>query len=487
MHKKIELVIIVKLMEINSQEHIKAIAPDIAKAYLFGKEQKYDEAYQVLAPHFEANEIPTYFEEPCGWTIYRYLKNNENKLASRDIRKALAFYLSFASCKPSTLHSCIMIQATNLEKKHENDFRFIEFCLMWKLESLRDDDFLSEKGITDNGKSIEFQSLAEKVATRLYKELKSRHTEEFVNELFPFFLTIKEKCPNNRFIGMYIAQLYYWQGNTERSIDEYKHILRTTPEWFIWKHLGDICEDTDVRISLYCKAMTMMGKEEYIGELRLGLANLLLDVNKEQAAYEVEQYMKTYKDNGWKIHGDAYLLQNKLLGIVPSAQAKLFYRNNIEEAEGFAYSDIPVEELTYNGIVTNHAGKEKAILVNKRKKISVRTTLTSLLRNASIGDVFMVRVYENQNRKIALTIHPTGKRSNTQTSKKLQDQQNGSNICTISGTVSFPTEGDYCFIDHQYYVPEKLTKANNLKEGDSVKAKAKKMPDGRWRVVSIIK
>ena len=34
---------------------------------------------------------------------------------------------------------------------------------------------------------------------------------------------------------------------------------------------------------------------------------------------------------------------------------------------------------------------------------------------------------------------------------------------------------------------EKLTKANNLTAGDSVKAKAKKMPDGRWRVVSIIK
>lgn len=42
-------------MDINSQEHIKAIAPDIAKAYKLGKEQKYDEAYQVLVPHFEAN------------------------------------------------------------------------------------------------------------------------------------------------------------------------------------------------------------------------------------------------------------------------------------------------------------------------------------------------------------------------------------------------------------------------------------------------
>jgi tetratricopeptide (TPR) repeat protein len=398
-------------MDINSQEHINAIAPVIAKAYKLGKEQKYDEAYQVLLPHFEAKEIPSYFEEPCGWAVYRYLKNNENRLSSYEIRKALSFYMDFASCKPSILHSCIMIQAADFEKKHENDFRFIEFCLMWKLESLRNEDFLSEKGTTENGKSIEFLSLAEKVATRLYKELKQRHTIEFVNELFPFFETIKEKCPNNRFIRLYIAQLYYWQGYTERAIAEYKHILRTTPEWFIWKHLGDICEDKEVRISLYCKAMTMMGKDEYIGELRLALANLLLDANKEQAAYEVEQYMKTYKANGWKIAGDVYLLQNKLLGITPSVQAKLFYRNHTEKAEEFAYSDIPVEKLTFSGVVKNHAGKERANLINKRKKIYVRTPLTSLLRKASVGDVFLVRVYECQKRKIALTIHPTEKRS----------------------------------------------------------------------------
>ena len=398
-------------MDINSQEHINAIAPVIAKAYKLGKEQKYDEAYQVLLPRFEAKEIPSYFEEPCGWAVYRYLKNNENRLSSYEIRKALSFYMDFASCKPSILHSCIMIQAADFEKKHENDFRFIEFCLMWKLESLRNEDFLSEKGTTENGKSIEFLSLAEKVATRLYKELKQRHTIEFVNELFPFFETIKEKCPNNRFIRLYIAQLYYWQGNTEKAIAEYKHILRTTPEWFIWKHLGDICEDKEVRISLYCKAMTMMGKEEYIGELRLSLANLLFDTNKEQAAYEVEQYMKTYKDNGWNIAGDVYLLQNKLQGITPSAQAKQFYRNHIEKAEEFAYSDIPVVELTYSGVVTNKAGKEKASLVNKQKKMFIRATLIPLLRKASVGDVFLVRVYECQKRKIALTIHPTEKRS----------------------------------------------------------------------------
>lgn len=474
-------------MDINSQEHIKAIAPNIAKAYKLGKEQKYDEAYQVLVPHFEAKEIPTFFEETCGWTIYKYLKANEGKLSSLDVRKALAFYLVFASCKPSVLHSCIMMQAVNLEKKHENDFRFVEFCQMWKLENLRDEDFLSTKGSTANGKSIEFQSLAENVATRLYKELKTRHTVEFVNELFPFFMTIKEKCPNNRFIGMYIAQLYYWQGDSGKAVDEYKSILRTTPEWFIWKHLGDICEDAEVKISMYCKAMTMMGKEEYIGELRLGLANLLLDSNREQAAYEVDQYMMTYKANGWKISGDVYLLQNKLLSVVPSVQAKQFYRNNIAKAEEYVYSDIPVEELTYSGIVTNHAGKEKASLVNKQKRIYIRTSITPLLRKASVGDVFSVRVYESQNRKTALTIHPTGKKNDTQKDRKPHIQPNDTEVCIVSGVVSFPAQGEFCFIDHQYFVPEKLTKVNNLKAGDLVNAKAKKMPDGRWRVVTIIK
>lgn len=473
-------------MDINSQEHIKTIAPDIAKAYQLGKEQKYDEAYQVLVPLLEAKEIPSYFEEPCGWAIYRYLKTNEDKLSSKDIKKALAFYLTFATCKPSILHSCIMIQAVNLEKKHENDFKFIEFCQMWKLESLRDEDFVSEKGTTESGKSIEFQSLAENVATRLYKELKKRHTEEFVNELFPFFETVKEKCPNNRFIGMYLAQLYYWQSNTGRAIAEYKVLLRTAPEWFIWKHLGDICGDNEIRISLYCKAMTMMGKEEYIGELRLGLANLLLDTNKEQAAYEIEQYMKTYKDNGWKIAGDVYLLQNKLLGVAPSAQAKQFYQNNIEKAEEFAYSDIRAVELTYTGVETNHAGKERASLVNKQKKIFVRTSLTPLLRKASVGDVFQVRVYDFNKRKIVLTIHPTDKKD-CQMGVNKKPHTNDTDVCTISGKVSVPAHGDFCFIDHQYFVPEKLAKANNLKEGDTVKAKAKQLPDGRWRIVSIIK
>lgn len=473
-------------MDINSQEHIKAIAPEVAKAYQLGKEQKYDEAYIVLVPHFEAKEIPTFFEEPCGWTIYRYLKNNENKLSSLEIKKALSFYLSFASCKPSILHSCIMVQAVNLEKKRESDFKFIEFCLMWNLNNFREEDYNAATSTNESGKSIAFISLAENVATRLYKGLKSRHTVDFVNQLFPFFQSVKEKCPGNRFIGMYIAQLYYWQNNKEKAIEEYKMILKTAPEWFVWRNLGDICEEENVRISLYCKAMTMIGKDEYVGDVRLSLANLLLEKNKEQAAYEIEQYMSTYKEKGWKITGDVYILQSRLSGVAPSSQAHKFYRDNVEEAENYVYSDIPIYELTYNGIVINHTGKEKASLINKQEKIFIRTSLTNQLRKASVGEVFLVRVFQQDKRQIALTVHPSGKKVEVTPKRQVDTQIGSRDIMKICGIVSFPAQGSYCFIDHQYYVPEKLTVAKELKEGDRVDAKVKKMPDGSWRVVSIL-
>lgn len=472
-------------MDINSQEHIKAIAPDVAKAYKFGKEQKYDEAYQTLLPLFESKEIPSYFEEPCGWTIYHYLKNNENRLSSTEIRRALSFYLAFASCKPSTLHSCIMMQASNLEKKHENDFRFIEFCLMWNLDSMRDEDYKSSKLITESGKEIEYQSLAEDVATRLYREMKTRHTEDFAIQLMPFFERVKDMCPNNRFIHMYIAQQLYWQGKTEDSLDVYKAILCSSPEWYIWKSMGDIIDDHDLRVSFYCKALTMMGKEDYIGDLRLKLATLLLDSNKEQAAYEIEQYMKTYKANGWNISGDVYLLQGKLRNVSPSTQSKAFYRNNIEAAENYAYSDIPEEELVLAEIFKNHEGKERAKLTNKKKHMEIRTSLTPLLRQSSIGEVFMVRLAKKNERLVPLTIHKTGKniRANDQMQKGEKKEDSERKI--ITGIVSLPPEGDFCFIDHTYYIPAKIRKSNNLQEGQNVKAEVKQMPDGRWRVVTI--
>ena len=99
----------------------------------------------------------------------------------------------------------------------------------------------------------------------------------------------------------------------------------------------------------------------------------------------------------------------------------------------------------------------------------------------------MVRVFQQGKKQIALTIHPVGKKVEITSQKHSDKQIDSSDIITISGIISLPAQGNYSFIDHQYYVPERLTVTNGFKEGDRVSAKAKKMPDGRWRVVSIKK
>lgn len=471
-------------MDRDSQEHINEIAPIVSSAYKLGQEQKYEEAYKALLPHFEADEIPSYFEQPCGWTIYRYLKHKEDKINTYEIKRALSFYLNFASCKPSLLHSCIMMQAVNLEKKHENDFRFIEFCLMWNVDSLRNDDYRSTQLKTESGKNIEYQSLAEDVATRLYREMKSRHSIDFATRLYPFFEKVRDTCPGNRFICMYMAQLLYWQEKTDESLDAYKTILRNSPEWYIWKSMGDIIADNDLRVSFYCKALTMMGKEEYIGDLRLKLATLLLEKNKEQAAYEIEQYMVTYKEKGWNIPGDVYLLQGRLQGILPSSQSRAFYRSNIEAAENYAYSDIPAEELIFVETYRNQEGKEKAKLVNKKKQLEIKTSVSPIIRKAKSGEVFLVRLAKKNGRLVPLTIHKTGKYNESMTMNNGNKKETVEKK-TITGIVSLPPKGDFCFIDHTYFVPDSIRKSNNLQEGQSVKAEVRRMPDGRWRVITI--
>ena len=85
---------------------------------------------------------------------------------------------------------------------------------------------------------------------------------------------------------------------------------------------------------------------------------------------------------------------------------------------------------------------------------------------------------------VPLTIHKTGKIIELKSKKG--GTQDSSIIKTISGVVSLPPKGDFCFIDHTYYVPSRIRETNKLQEGQQVTAKVKQLPDGKWRVISIV-
>ena len=107
-----------------------------------------------------------------------------------------------------------------------------------------------------------------------------------------------------------------------------------------------------------------------------------------------------------------------------------------------------------------------------------------MMRKAKSGEVFLVRLAKKNGRLFPLTIHETGKIIETMAMNNGGKKETVERK-TIVGNICLPPKGDFCFIDHTYFVPDSIRKSNNLQEGQSVKAEVRKMPDGRWRVVTI--
>jgi len=125
-----------------------------------GQEQVQETDAQKL--QYQANQM--------GWAIYHRLKEGDvTTLPSVEMRQLLVQYLKLdAIPRPSLLHSLLLFQVVK-QYSSVNDFDFAKFFRMWGSENLRPEDWKSTK---INGTWM--PSLAERVISRLFKQLPSR-------------------------------------------------------------------------------------------------------------------------------------------------------------------------------------------------------------------------------------------------------------------------------------------------------------------------
>lgn len=474
--------------ERDSQENIKRTAPIISRAYQLGKEKRVDEAFESIRPYLQNNEVPANFYQPVGWTVYRFLKKHNAQLPPVEANNIIGYYLNISPHKPDMVHSFIMVQVLAYKKMHASNFSFINFCHAWDLKCFRQEDYLSEKSTTSEGKSVTFQSLAVKVATCLYKELKMERKPEQAREFLPFFEDISAKCPDYAFTPLYIANLYAWCGEAEKAITEFRLMLLKDQQWYVWKHLGDLLEPT-LRIACYCKAITMMSKEDYLVDVHLSLAGLLQSDNAPQAAFELQTYMATCHRNGWLLRSEAYSLENSLHGTTISANGSKFYTSHVQAAEDYVFASQSQCEFVYTGLTTNRKGKRCARLVSRDPHLVVAIPITPLIKSATPGDVMKCHYRCEERRVVLLTIHSTGRKENVHlhnshcpTTQKVGDTQEKK---IVEGTVRLKDGQAYAFVD-DCFVPPSMRQANGLFQGQHVKLKAVKRADGRWRAVKIL-
>lgn len=419
--------------------------------------------------------VPEKFYLTCAWILYRYIKQMAGPVSLGNLRICSEFFVEKLSRTPCLVRSLFLFQMIEISKVMPQ-FDFLEFCSGFDITKLREDDFVG-RDVTGTTKVLHYESLAEKLATRLYNVMKSQVSKEYAMSLIPFFRMVKEKCSQNKFVDMYLGLLYYWSKDISAAKRTFVEILITNPQWYIWKNMVLVADDREEKIAYCCKACSMMRDENYIGGLHLQLATLLFEVDKPHAAMEIGKFMDTYKRNNWRICGDALVLQNKLQNVTPATDDVSFYKHYAEKAETIVYGDIKQMKMEYERNVLRN-GKTKALLKASDSNYMIIAAQSLLGHNAVPGDVFLVRC-SNADRPLVLTI------SFLEHARKLQrTQANGEK--TVCGIVTLPHNGGFAFIDNIYFVPDRICRANSLVQGEKVKAIARQMYDGRWRVVRIL-
>lgn len=442
------------------------------------RSQDYVKAYENIKKIIAKDEVPRNFMLSCAWIIYKYVKQMTNRLSLENLNICADFFKLNLVSEPSLVRSMFLVQVIELSKTFPN-FDFLLFCKDFNLGKLRQEDYVGND-VTLGGKTMHYESLAERLATRIYNVMKATNNRQYATLLMPFFKEVRAKCPANKFIDMYIGLMCYWMGEIVEARKMFVNILLNAPQWYIWKNMVLVTDVIEEKIAFLCKAMTMINDERYKGNMHLQLAAMLQSEDSSHAAMEIATFFETYRKNNWRICGDAYILQNKLKGVAASSDSMSFYTIYAKRAEELIYGDIDSVEMKFVREITLH-GKRKVVLCATNSKTSVIVTPSEIGEGKNIGDVFSVRYNMVDNKPKLLTLSFLRHTSSTDISRLAESR------LKINGIVSLPHTGGFAFIDKKYYVPDKLRSHYRLTDGQKVQALVAQTDDGRWRVVKILK
>lgn len=336
-------------------------------------------------------EFVEMLREGCFWNLYNLM--NENKY-NELWRQFEAYLSSYAQYEASASHSKILSLAER-SMKDANQYRFYEFFRKWNPEKLRDEDWKEERN--ENGDT--YKSLALKALKRAADALSGFNTDtdgDF-SWLIDAYSTAVSKNPDDDWTIRTKAMLLHRAGRVSEASEIYKDLtLRLGDKYYVWSEFADCVSEPDVKIGMLCKAILMERNEDFLGQIRLNLAEQLINQGKkEAAAYEIKLHKDLYTSKGWSIKQRVYSLENTCgqVDTLPENNRDLYYEF-ISHAEEYAYSEIPYTDLVFVDEWTNQEGKKFQKYVDGRyKEVVINIRKFPKLKWAKLGQVWSFKLY----------------------------------------------------------------------------------------------
>ncbi|WP_188050259.1 M48 family metallopeptidase [Flavobacterium sp. GP15] len=339
--------------------------------------------------------ILDFFRETIFWNILNAHK--ENKFS--ELWNLFEQYNNnYSKHGQSKWHSAILNLAERFMKENE-EWRFLSFFKNWNPENLRNDDWKETKKDENT-----YKPLSTKAIKKAFENLKTQTSEQDLLWLIQPYETAIKLFPNDEWLLREKALLHFKNNELELAIKIYKQlVLDLANKHYVWQEFSDcIVNDNSLKIGMLSKALSLEKNEDFLGDIHLNLANVLIEENLlEDALVELETYKKHREIKGWKLSSLFNELYNKANSVKQSLKDnRELYKKYIPLAENFAYADFDWTEVVLVDKWKDDKGKERLTLSDgKTIEFAISKNRFEVLKQSELGQILKFKLHKQEIKK----------------------------------------------------------------------------------------
>lgn len=336
-----------------------------------------------------------FFRESIFWNIFNTHK--ENRFA--ELWNLFEQYnANYSKHGQSKWHSEILNLAERFMKEND-EWRFLNFFKNWNPENLRNEDWKETKKDENT-----YKPLATKAIKKTFEILKTQTSEQNLSWLIQPYEKAIKLFPDDEWLLREKALLHFKNNELELAIKIYKQlVLELADKHYVWQEFSDcIISDNSLKIGMLSKALSLEKNEDFLGDIHLDLAKVLIDENQlENALVELEAYKKHREIKGWKLSSVFDELHKKASSVKQSLKDnRQLYKKYIPFAENFAYSDFDWTEVVLVDKWKDEKGKERLSFTDgKAIEFGIGKNRFEVLKQSELGQIFKFKLHKQEIKK----------------------------------------------------------------------------------------
>lgn len=319
-------------------------------------------------------------------------------LSRGDDRDALwrAFnqYLEVIPCEvPSKAHTGVLLLARRLMQGDEG-WRFLRFWLRWGVEGFEEGDWLA----TTDSQQKRQPAVVEVVGQHALAQLEgaAQRNPELLTRMGDGLRAVAARIRPNDWALVGLASIARWQGDVAGAIAQYKLLLLDHREDYrYWLALAQLVKDRpETHVAVCCKTLTLESDPARIGDLRLDLAQSLLQMGQSaEALVELRQYRENHPQLPPRYQ---QLIQNIETRVTILPAPGSYYERRIPQAEDFAFQEFPQRKFVLVARLEQAKGCIARLSDGADVLLNIPQERFPILSGLRLGSVVKMRIRETK-------------------------------------------------------------------------------------------